>query len=285
MFKNKTILITGGTGSLGTSLIEKLSTMNPLKIVAFSSTEDKQYISKQRFGHLPFMRYRIGNVRDYDRLYEAFEDVDIVIHAAAMKCIDVCQNEPKECYKTNIAGTQNVIDAAKNRKVSKVMFISTDKAVNAINAYGKSKAMAEELIIDANKCVGDKNIKFSVCRYGNVIGSAKSVIPFWSRLVKDGIRDLPVTDARMTRFFWSMDEAVQFVIDSLEKMKGGEIFIPRLMAARMIDVVEAFGCTWHETGIREGEKLHEELAQGYISSEAEKMYIDMIKNYIKEWIN
>jgi UDP-N-acetylglucosamine 4,6-dehydratase len=231
------------------------------------------------------MRYRIGNVRDYDRLYEAFEDVDIVIHAAAMKCIDVCQNEPKECYKTNIAGTQNVIDAAKNRKVRKVLFISTDKAVNAINAYGKSKAMAEELIIDANKCVGDKNIKFSVCRYGNVIGSAKSVIPFWAKLAKEGFDKLPVTDLRMTRFFWSMDEAVQFVIDSLEKMEGGEIFIPKLKSARMTDVAKAFGCGWYEVGIREGEKLHEELAQGYDSESAERLTVQEIKKYIKEWTN
>jgi len=284
MLKNKTILITGGTGSLGTALVEKLITMDPYKIVVFSSSEDKQYISKQRFGFIPYMRWRIGNVRDYERLYEAFEDVDIVIHAAAMKCIDVCQAEPKECYKTNIQGTQNVIDAAKNRNVSKVMFISTDKAVNPVNAYGKSKAMAEELIIDANKCVGDKNIRFSVCRYGNVIGSAKSVIPYWAKLVKDGIRDLPVTDARMTRFFWSMTEAVQFVIDSLDKMQGGETFIPRLKSAKMTQIVDAFGCTYHETGIREGEKIHEQLEQDYSSYEAERLTVEEIREYIKEWI-
>jgi UDP-N-acetylglucosamine 4,6-dehydratase len=156
--------------------------------------------------------------------------------------------------------------------------------VNPVNAYGKSKAMAEELIIDANKCVGDKNIRFSVCRYGNVIGSAKSVIPYWAKLVKDGIRDLPVTDARMTRFFWSMTEAVQFVIDSLDKMQGGETFIPRLKSAKMTQIVDAFGCTYHETGIREGEKIHEQLEQDYSSYEAERLTVEEIREYIKEWI-
>jgi len=283
MFKDKTILITGGTGSLGTALAEKLATYNLKKLILFSSSEDKQYISKQRFQHLPFMRWRIGNIRDYARLYDAFEDVDIVIHAAAMKCIDVCQAEPHECMKTNVQGTQNVIDAAKNRNVSKVIFISTDKAVNPINAYGKSKAMAEELIIDANKCVGDKNIKFSVCRYGNVIGSAKSVIPYWSKLVKDKVEKLPITDTRMTRFFWSMTEAVDFVIESLEKMHGGEVFIPKLKSARMVDIAEAFGKGYFQTGIRSGEKIHEELAQGYNSKDNDYLTVEEIKEYIKEW--
>ena len=282
--EGRTILITGGTGSLGTALAERLMHEHPMKIILFSSTEHKQRESRRRFGDNPVLRWRMGNVRDFYRLYQALQDVEIIIHAAAMKDIDECRRHPQECHKTNVLGTENVINAAIDRGIKKLLLISTDKAVNPTTTYGTSKAFAEALVLDAENHTGGQDIAFSVCRYGNVIGSAGSVIPYWADMIKKGADKLPITDRRMTRFFWSMAEAVEFVIASAKNMQGGEVFVPKLKAARMIDVAEAFGLPWYETGIRESEKLHEELEPGFSSETAEKMTVSEIRQLIKEWL-
>jgi UDP-N-acetylglucosamine 4,6-dehydratase len=280
MFNDKSILITGGTGSLGTALCKHFQKDPPKRLIIFSSGAEKQLDLKQEMGNPPWMRFFVGNVRDPDRLNMAFEDVDYVIHAAAIKFIDVCEKEPEETLKTNVIGTQNVISAALNQGVRKVMLISTDKAVNPINTYGTSKAMAERLIINANSLIGWKNIKFSVVRYGNVVGSRGSVVPVWRRLIEQGETELPITHEEMTRFWYPMQDAVQFVISNLEKMQGGETFIPRIKSIRITDLAAAFGKPYKVIGIRKGEKLHEELDQGYNSKDNEYLTVEQIKETI-----
>jgi UDP-N-acetylglucosamine 4,6-dehydratase len=284
MFKDKTILITGSTGSLGTELCLRLKQNPPNKVVALYRGWDRKDALAEKLGDSPYMRYRMGDVRDYNRLCEAFEDVDYIIHTAAIKSIVDAENESEEVMKTNVEGTQNVINAAIHAGVKKVMFISTDKAVNPINTYGMSKAMGERLILSANKRVGDKDIKFSVVRYGNVVGSAGSVVPRWAEMIKNGCESLPVTDSMMSRFWFPIQEAVSYVLLCLEDMQGGETFIPRIPSVWMTDVARAFGKDWHMIGLRPCEKLHEELDVGYNSKNNNFLTINEIWETIKEWL-
>lgn len=255
----KTILVTGGTGSFGTAFAKYLINHPPQKLIIFSRDWLKQKNLKDELGELPWVRYFIGDVRDKDRLIRAFKDVDIVIHAAAIKDLPTCEYNPSETLATNTVGSQCVIDACIERKVGKSILISTDKCVSPCNTYGTSKAMAEKLWINANSTAADDKIKFSVCRYGNVVGSSGSVIPVFRKLIAEGIKELPITDERMTRFFFKMDDAVQFVVNSLDKMQGGEIFIPNLPSVRITDLCKALNMPYKVVGIREGEKLHETM--------------------------
>jgi UDP-N-acetylglucosamine 4,6-dehydratase len=284
---NKTILITGGTGSFGTAFAKHLRENPPKKLIVFSRDWLKQKNLKDELNE-PWVRYFIGDIRDRDRLLRAFRGVDIVIHAAAIKDLESCEYNPSEALQTNVQGTQNVIDACIERKVSKCLFISTDKAVFPANTYGASKAMAEKLWINANKTAADDSIKFSVCRYGNVWGSAGSIGPCWLKLIEQGATELPVTDERMTRFHFLMKDVVKFVDDSLEKMQGGEIFIPQLPSIRIVDLAAAFEMPYKVVGIREGEKIHETMGQynefGLIDSGNNPWFlsVDEIKETIKE---
>jgi len=281
MFKNKTILITGGTGSLGTALSKYLLTQDTKKIIIFSRGWLAQKNLRDVLGNPSNFRWFIGDIRDRDRLNRALRGVDILLHAAAIKCIDACNYNPSEAMLTNVVGAQNAIDAAIEQKVNKCLFISTDKAVNAINTYGKTKALAESLWINANKYSADDRIKFSVCRYGNVVGSAGSVVPVFLKLIEQGTTELPITDERMTRFWFPMQSAIDFVCDSLGKMQGGEIFIPRIPSIRIVDLAKAFDMPYKIVGIREGEKLHEELEPGYDSgSNPHFLTVEQIKQTI-----
>jgi UDP-N-acetylglucosamine 4,6-dehydratase len=281
-FKDKNILVTGGTGSFGSAFAKHLSIDPPEKLIIFSTGWERQDALRNELGNPTWARWFIGNVRDYDRLYQAFEDVDIVIHAAAIKCIETCEKDPEEALKTNVIGTQNVIRAALNRNVGKVLLISTDKACEPCNTYGASKALAERLITNANNYKGSKDVRFSVVRYGNVIGSNGSVIPKWRKMIADGVNELPVTDANMTRFFYPMQDAVQFVIDALNKMRGGEVYIPRIPSVRIVDLAAALGMPYKIVGIRPGEKIHESLEPGYDSgSNPEFLNVERIKELIK----
>lgn len=262
MLNGKTILITGGTGSFGkkfvTTVLEKY---NPGKIIIYSRDELKQYEMQQ---HLPDdgtspMRYFIGDVRDLRRLRMAMEGVDVVIHAAALKQIPATEYNPFEAVKTNILGGQNVIDSALERGVHKVIALSTDKACAPINVYGATKLTSDKLFIAANNYKGKHDIRFSVVRYGNVMGSRGSVVPLMLKKKEEGV--LPITDKRMTRFNITLQEGVDFVLKSLERMQGGELFIPKLPSYRITDVAKAIDpdCKLEIIGIRPGEKLHEEM--------------------------
>ena len=278
---SKTILITGGTGSFGSAFCRNIANNKEYKkIIVLSTSWEKQTALRNELGNPEHMRWFIGNVRDYDRLYQAFENVNVVIHAAAIKCIVTCQNDPEEALKTNVIGTQNVIRAAINRKVGKVLLISTDKAVAPINTYGATKALAENLIINANNYKGSKNIRFSVCRYGNVIGSAGSVLPVWKKLIADGAQSLPVTDAEMTRFWFPMDQAIKFVQDSLLHMKGGETFIPEIASIKITDLAKALNMPYHIVGLRKGEKIHESMSADYSSDKNRFLTVEEIKGML-----
>jgi len=251
------ILITGGTGSLGKRLVQTLlDTHPPERLVVFSRDEWKQHEMSRELDH-PCMRYFIGNVRDRARLYRAFSGIDVVIHAAAMKQVPTAEYNPFEAIKTNILGAQNVIDATIDCKVKKIIALSSDKAVNPINLYGATKLCSDKLFIAANHYAGKHNTKFSVVRYGNVVGSRGSVIPFFQRQAVTGT--LSITDKCMTRFWITLDQAVEFVIESLRRMNGGEVFIPKIPSMRIVDLAEAIcpECKLKEVGIRPGEKLHE----------------------------
>lgn len=255
---NKTVLVTGGTGSFGKKFIRKALTLGVKKIIVFSRDELKQYEMKQEFKD-ERIRFFIGDVRDKERLYRAFDGVDIVIHAAAMKHVDACEYNPFEAVKTNIHGAQNIIDAAIDKGVEKVIALSTDKACSPINLYGATKLASDKLFIAANAYVGGKHTKFSVVRYGNVVGSRGSVVPFFKKMRKTGV--LPVTDERMTRFWITLDKGVQFVIDNLGRMHGGELFVPKIPSMKVTDLAKAIGpeCEIKIVGIRPGEKLHEAM--------------------------
>lgn len=265
MFNKKKILVTGGTGTFGKYFIRYvLNKYNPKKLIVFSRDEFKQFnFMEELKGHKRFksMRFLIGDVRDYDRLNFAFKDLDFIIHSAAMKQIPSTEKEPLECIKTNIIGGENVIRASINNKIKKVLALSTDKAVNPINLYGASKLAADKLFISANLLSGSIKTKFSIVRYGNVINSRGSVIPFFLDLKKKGETILPITDTRMTRFFITQDQAIKFVIKSLKLMKGGEIFIPKIPSIRITDLAEVINpkAKLKVIGIRMGEKLHESL--------------------------
>ncbi len=261
MLNNKTILITGGTGSFGKAFTKYvLEHYEPKKIIIYSRDEFKQFMMQNEFKeHLSKLRFFIGDVRDKERLVRALDGVDYVIHAAAMKQVPACEYNPAEAIKTNINGALNVIDAALDTKVQKVVALSTDKAVNPVNLYGGTKLVSDKLFIAANAYAGSRDLNFSIVRYGNVAGSRGSVIPFFHNLMKQGKTELPITDYRMTRFWISLREGVELVIKALEEAKGGETFISKIPSFKITDLAEAMcpGCTMPEVGIREGEKLHE----------------------------
>ena len=259
MFNNKNILITGGTGSFGKKYTEIiLSKYKPNKIIIFSRDELKQYEMGQTFND-PCMRYFIGDVRDAERLNEAMHDVDFVIHAAALKHVPVAEYNPMECIKTNIDGAQNVIKAAINNEVEKVIALSTDKASSPINLYGATKLASDKLFVAANNMVGKRKTRFAVVRYGNVVGSRGSVIPFFKNLMAQGATELPITDDKMTRFLITLEDGVNFVLNDFQRMHGGEIFIPKIASMKMTDLATSLAPNLaHKIiGIRPGEKMHE----------------------------
>lgn len=256
---DKTILITGGTGSFGKEFVKTiLSKHNPKKVIIYSRDELKQYEMSQVFNDKR-MRYFIGDVRDYNRLKVALNDVDICIHAAALKHVPIAEYNPMECIKTNINGASNVIEACLYNEVGEIIALSTDKAANPINLYGATKLASDKLFISANNIKGSLCSKFSVVRYGNVVGSRGSVIPFFKNLKSKGAEFLPITDAKMTRFFITLQEGIDFVLLSLQRMQGGEIFVPKIPSIKIIDLAKAIAPNIpHKiTGIRPGEKLHE----------------------------
>lgn len=259
MFNNQTILITGGTGSFGkkyTQII--LNKYKPKKVIILSRDELKQFEMQQIFDE-SCMRYFIGDVRDENRMNEAMEGVDYVIHAAAMKQVPAAEYNPMECIKTNIYGAENVIKSCLNNGVKKVIALSTDKAANPINLYGATKLASDKLFVAANNVVGDRNISFSVVRYGNVVGSRGSVVPFFNKLISEGATELPITHKDMTRFMITLDAGVNFVLKNFERMQGGEIFIPKIPSMKMIELAKALApdLPMKIIGIRPGEKIDE----------------------------
>lgn len=277
----KSILITGATGSFGSCLVETLLTRyKPKKIVVFSRDELKQFDLSQRFPmeRFPQVRYFIGDVRDRDRLLRAAAGIDVIVHAAAMKQIVAAEYNPTECIATNITGAENVISAALENDVQRVIALSTDKAANPINLYGATKLCSDKLFIAANNLAGKHITRFSVVRYGNVAGSRGSVIPLFKRLYAQGMRKLPVTHEEMTRFLITLDAGVEFVLKCLGNMFGGELFVPKLPSTRIVDLVPMIGsdATYEVIGIRAGEKLHEIM----IPLEESRLAIDMGDHYI-----
>ncbi|MCQ2541260.1 MAG: UDP-N-acetylglucosamine 4,6-dehydratase (inverting) [Lachnospiraceae bacterium] len=261
MLNNKTILITGGTGSFGKCFTKYvLQNYDPKKIIIYSRDEYKQFIMQNEFKeYKDKLRFFIGDVRDLDRLKRAFNGVDYVIHAAALKQVPACEYNPNEAIKTNIHGAMNIIEAALDSDVKKVVALSTDKAVNPVNLYGGTKLVSDKLFIAANAYAGAGDLCFSIVRYGNVAGSRGSVIPFFKNIIDKGGKELPITDYRMTRFWISLTEGVKLVIKALEESKGGETFISKIPSFKITDLAQAMmpGCEMPEVGIREGEKLHE----------------------------
>lgn len=259
MFNNKSILITGGTGSFGKRFSAYLlKNYSPKKVIIYSRDELKQFEMQQEFD-APCMRYFIGDVRDKERLKSAMREVDYVVHAAALKQVPAAEYNPNECIKTNIYGAQNVIDAAIHANVSRVIALSTDKAANPVNLYGATKLASDKLFVAANNIAGATGPRFAVVRYGNVVGSRGSVVPFFHKLLKQGTSVLPVTHEEMTRFWITLDEGVEFVIQNFQRMQGGEIFVPKIPSIRIVDLVESVSGTreYELVGIRPGEKLHE----------------------------
>lgn len=258
MLYEKTVLVTGGTGSFGKKFIRKALTLGVKKIIVFSRDELKQYEMKQEFQD-DRIRFFIGDVRDKDRLYRAFDGVDIIIHAAAMKHVDACEYNPFEAVKTNIHGAQNIIEAAIDQGIEKVIALSTDKACSPVNLYGATKLASDKLFVAANAYVGEKKTRFAVVRYGNVVGSRGSVVPFFKKIRETGV--VPITDERMTRFWITLEQGVQFVLDNLERMHGGEIFVPKIPSMNIMDLAKAIApeCKTEIVGIRPGEKLHEAM--------------------------
>ncbi|OPY52390.1 MAG: UDP-galactose-4-epimerase [Methanosaeta sp. PtaU1.Bin060] len=279
MFDDLNILVTGGTGSFGRKFTETLlRDYSPRRLVIFSRGELKQHEMRQKFpdtGNSP-VRYFIGDVRDRERLYRAFNKVDVVIHAAALKQVPACEYNPFEAVQTNILGARNVIDAAIDKGVEKVMAISTDKAVNPINLYGATKLCAEKMFVQANAYSGVGGTRFSVCRYGNVMGSRGSVIPLFKKQRECGT--VTVTDPRMTRFLITLEHGVRFVMECTDQMHGGEVFVPKIPSAKITDLTEAIapGCSVSYIGIRGGEKLHEVL----VSEDEARHTVEMDDKYV-----
>ena len=290
MIDGKSILITGGTGSLGNYFIDYvLNRYSPKKLIVYSRDEFKQFNMRsklQKYDNV--MRYFIGDVRDKDRLKRAFDGVDYVIHAAAMKQVPACEYNPIEAIKTNVDGAVNVIDAALDMGVKRVVALSTDKAVNPINLYGGTKLVSDKLFVSANAYSGYKDTNFSIVRYGNVAGSRGSVIPFFKKIAASGSKELPITDFEMTRFWINLEQGVELVMKALSEAKGGEIFISKIPSFKVVDLAEAIlpGCIKKEVGIREGEKLHEimiTLEDSLNTYEYEKYYV--IYPYMDWWDN
>lgn len=259
VFNGKTVLITGGTGSFGKKFIEiLLKKYAPKKVIVYSRDELKQFEMQQKFNQ-PCMRYFIGDVRDEARLERAMAGVDYVVHAAALKQVPAAEYNPMECIKTNVQGAQNVIDAAIACGVKKTIALSTDKAANPINLYGATKLCSDKLFSAASNLAGARPVRFAVVRYGNVVGSRGSVVPFFKSLLAEGANELPITDPRMTRFWLRLEDGVEFVLKNFHRMQGGEIFIPKIPSMRITDLAEAIapGVPTKVIGIRPGEKLHE----------------------------
>ena len=259
MFNDKSILITGGTGSFGKEFIKTvLDRYNPRRVIVFSRDELKQFEMQQTFDD-PAMRYFLGDVRDGPRLIQAMRGVDYVVHAAALKQVPAAEYNPMECIKTNIHGAENVINAALENNIKQVIALSTDKAANPINLYGATKLVSDKLFVAANNIAGGHQTRFSVVRYGNVVGSRGSVIPFFKKMIEDGAKELPITDTRMTRFWITLPEGVDMVLKSFKRMHGGEIFVPKIPSAYITDLAKAMApdLPIKVIGIRPGEKLHE----------------------------
>ncbi len=259
MFNGRSVLITGGTGSFGRAFIGRLlKKYSPKKVIVYSRDEFKQFEMQQVYDHSS-MRYFIGDVRDRDRLSMAMKGVDYVVHAAALKQVPAAEYNPMECIKTNVDGAYNVIHAAISNDVGRVIALSTDKAANPINLYGATKLCSDKLFTAANNLVGDGKTRFSVVRYGNVVGSRGSVIPFFKKLIESGATELPITDPRMTRFVITLDQGVDFVFKAFERAQHGEIFVPKIPSVRIVDLAEAMApeIPHRVVGIRPGEKLHE----------------------------
>ena len=259
MFNGKNILITGGTGSFGQRFVETvLKRFSPARLIVFSRDELKQFEMQRRLGD-DCLRWFIGDVRDEHRLRQAMEGVDAVVHAAALKQVPAAEYNPMECVKTNIRGAENVIRAAVEAGVRRVIALSTDKAANPVNLYGATKLVSDKLFVAANNTVGTHPTRFSVVRYGNVVGSRGSVAPLFLRLAREDADHLPITDERMTRFWITLERGVEFVLKSFERMQGGEIFVPRIPSIRIVDLAQAVApnVSTRVVGIRPGEKLHE----------------------------
>jgi UDP-N-acetylglucosamine 4,6-dehydratase len=296
MLNNKNILITGGTGSLGKALTRTILSRWPdvKRLVIFSRDEQKQYQMAQEYptNEYPNVRFFIGDVRDLERMKRAFNGIDYVIHAAAMKHVHIAEYNPDECVKTNIGGAENVIQASLSTGVSKVVALSTDKACAPINLYGATKLTSDKLFVAANNIRGTQDIKFSVVRYGNVMGSNGSVIPFFINKRKTGV--LPITDPKMTRFNILLDDAVEMVLHALEHAWGGELFVPKIPSYRITDVATAIGpeCEYPVVGIRPGEKIHEEMitsSDSYTTYDLGQYYVTLpqvpnwnLAKYIKQ---
>jgi len=278
MFNNKTILITGGTGSFGRKYVETLlKRFQPKKIIIYSRDELKQYDMQQEFNH-ECMRYFIGDVRDLERLEQAMKGVDYVIHAAALKQVPAAEYNPIECIKTNIHGAENVTKAAINNDVLKVIALSTDKAANPINLYGATKLASDKLFVAANNMSGGHPTRFAVVRYGNVVGSRGSVVPYFRKLLESGEKYLPITHNEMTRFWITLQQGVDFVLDNFSRMHGGEIFVPKIPSVRIVDLAEAMAPDVEHkiVGIRPGEKLHEIMCprdDSHLTVEFEDHYV------------
>lgn len=277
---DRSILITGGTGSFGQALVNFVTThYAPRRLVVFSRDELKQYEMQQSFNQ-PYLRYFIGDVRDVDRLEMAMRDIDYVIHAAALKQVPTAEYNPFECVRTNIHGAENVVKAAIRSGVKRVIALSTDKATSPINLYGASKLASDKIFIAANAIAGVKGTRFAVVRYGNVVGSRGSVVPLFEKLIVSGAAKLPITDKRMTRFFITIERGVKVVLSSFEMMSGGELFIPKIPSGRIVDLAEAMmsGVKLEFVGIRPGEKLHEML----ISADDARSTIELSDRYVIE---
>ena len=284
MIDNKTIIVLGGTGSFGKKFTEFcFQNYKPKKIIIFSRDEFKQFEMSKIFPEDKYpIRYFIGDIRDKDRLYRAFDGVDYVIHAAAMKQVPTCEYNPFEAVKTNILGAQNIVDAAIDKGVKKVIALSTDKAVNPINLYGSTKLSMEKLLVAGNYYAGSKETSFALVRYGNVVGSRGSVIPFFLDLKEKKVKKYPITDVRMTRFWITLEQGVKLVLRALEESVGGELFIPQIPSMRIMDLLQAIDekAEIEVIGIRPGEKLHESL----ISEDEGRKTIQMVDGNEKYYI-
>lgn len=291
----KVILVTGGTGSFGKRFVRMVAARwSPRKLIVFSRDELKQYEMAQEFpqSEYPFMRYFIGDVRDAQRLEMAMREVDYVVHAAALKHVPIAEYNPMECIRTNVFGAENVVNAAIRAGVKTVVALSTDKAANPLNLYGASKLAADKIFVAANNLAGRDGTKFSVVRYGNVLGSRGSVVPFFKKLVGQDADHLPITDARMTRFWITLEQGVDFVLSSLEATKGGEIFVPKIPSSSITDLARAIAPDLPQkvVGIRPGEKLHEVMVpedDGRSTVEIADRYILLPHGHetrMKEWL-
>lgn len=278
---DKSVLVTGGTGSFGKHFLKTvLERYKPRRIIIFSRDELKQSDMALEFpmDRYPFIRYFIGDVRDRDRLDMALRDVDYVVHAAALKQVTTAEYNPFECIRTNVFGAENIVYAALRRNVKKVIALSTDKAANPVNLYGASKLASDKIFVAANNLSGADGTKFSVVRYGNVFGSRGSVVPFFRKLVADGAQSFPITDPRMTRFWITLNQGVNFVLSSMEMMRGGEIYVPKIASTTITDIATLINpkIAQHIVGIRPGEKLHETM----IPADDSHWTVDMKDRYV-----